>query len=391
MKVKLRDELYHLGPYQWKGDPIGGRIKAKPTDFIVIELDKGIPITQIDYEKTTSGLFLVGQVWKKKVDHSKMVKTIAKTFKVTENDISTGGIKDAFAETSQLFSVYQPRRVPSDPFQPHMNIEFSNFRYARERIFPGSMDGNYFDITIRECKSIDIENINNFGKWVEKGVINYYGYQRFGSSRPITAQMGRLLIQGDYEEAINVYLGSEATDESENGRKLWRDTKDPKNLLSNWLNVPQIEKGILNHLINRTRDFKGAVGKFPPFLLRIFRSAFISAMTNDYLSIRGFSDTLLKGERKINDNIEIALPSKQWNRPLNEVWGKVFQNFSINIEKELRHINHTSRYLKSYVKNWQIKETDEEQIFRVSFKLGTGCYATTVLRELMQSLPNSFF
>lgn len=390
MKTDLNDGIYHLGPYQWKGKIIGGRIKTKPSDFIVIELDKETLITQIDYEKTTSGLFLVGNVWKKKLDHSKMVKTIAKVFKVDETDISTGGIKDAFAETSQLFSVYQPRFVPPDPYQPHVNLEFSNFRYARERVFPGSMSGNYFDIKIREIQSLDRDEINEFGRWAENGIINYYGYQRFGSSRPVTATMGRLLIKGDFEEAINLYLGGEAVDESESGRKLWRETRDPEDVLENWINVPQIEKGLLIHLSKRKRDFKGAVNKFPPFLLRIFKSAFVSAMANDYLSRRGLNDALFKGEREINNNIEIALPSNKWNNPLNEIWSEVFLKFSIDPEKELRTIKHTSRYLKSYVKDWKIKELDNE-VLRVSFKLATGCYATTVLREIMQAPPSVYF
>ncbi len=390
MTTELRDDMFHLGPYQWNGKPVGGRIKSKPSDFIVIELDNEIPVNQIEYEKSTSGLFLVGNVWKRKIDHSKMLKNIAKTFKVNENDVSTGGIKDAFAETTQLFSVYQPRRVPSDPFQPHINIEFSDFRYARERIFPGSMSGNYFDITIRDCKFLDMDNIDAFGQWAETGILNYYGYQRFGSSRPITAQMGRLLIQGEFEKAIDVYLGAEAEDVSEDGRTLWRETNDPELVLLNWTNIPQIEKEILIHLTKRKRDFKGAVNKFPPFLLRIFRSAFISAMTNDYLSRRGLNDTILKGERENNNNIEIALPSKQWKQPLNEIWEEVFLKFSIDINEELCEINHTSRYLKSYVKDWEIKEIEDE-ILQLSFKLGTGCYATTVLRELMQAPPTSFF
>lgn len=390
MTFELSDELYHLGPYEWDGKPIGGRIKSKPSDFIVIELDNGTPVNQIVYEKNESGLFLIGNVWKRKMDHSKMLKNISKTFKVNETDISTGGIKDAFAETTQLFSVYQPRRVPSDPFQPHINIEFSTFRYARERIFPGSMSGNFFEISIRECKSLDRDVINEFGKWAEKGILNYYGYQRFGSSRPITAQMGRLLLQEDYEQAVNMFLGRKASDNTESGRKLWRDTKDPDSVLANWINVPQIEEDILKYLIKRNRDFKGAVNTFPPFLLRIFRSAFISALANDYLARRGLDDKLLSGERAINNNVEIALPSKQWGGPLNEIWNDVFQNFSIDLKKDLAGIKHTSRYLKSYVNDWQINEIDDDML-RVSFKLGTGCYATTVLRELMQSPPSAFF
>ncbi|MDX1447073.1 MAG: hypothetical protein R3333_12865, partial [Lishizhenia sp.] len=38
---------------------------------------------------------------------------------------------------------------------------------------------------------------------------------------------------------------------------------------------------------------------------------------------------ILKGERQIQDNVEIALPSKQWKKPLNKVWEEVFTEFNI--------------------------------------------------------------
>jgi tRNA(Glu) U13 pseudouridine synthase TruD len=143
-------------------------------------------------------------------------------------------------------------------------------------------------------------------------------------------------------------------------------------------------------LQKRNKDFHGAINKFPTFLIRIFKSAFVSAMANEYLTKRGLNNEILKGEREVENNVEIALPSKQWKKPLNTIWEEVFQNFSLDMEKELSGINHTSRYLRSYVKDWQILQS-ENQILRVSFKLSPGCYATTVLRELMQSPPDAFF
>ena len=48
MDTKLIDELYHLGPYLWKGKSIGGKIKERPSDFKVIELDNNIPIDPVE-------------------------------------------------------------------------------------------------------------------------------------------------------------------------------------------------------------------------------------------------------------------------------------------------------------------------------------------------------
>ncbi|MFV2016037.1 MAG: tRNA pseudouridine(13) synthase TruD, partial [Candidatus Heimdallarchaeota archaeon] len=208
MNSSLSDSIYGMEGYDWQGKVIGGRIKSAPSDFVVIELDGDRKVDVITYEESNSGLFLAGKVWKKQIDHGHMIKLIAKNFGVQEDDISTAGIKDAYAETTQLFSVYQPRKIPVDPFQPVLNLEISNYHYRREKVFPGSMGGNYFKIKITDCDIIDVSELDEFGRWARKGVLNYFGYQRFGSSRPITAQMGRLLLQKKYEDAINLYLGA---------------------------------------------------------------------------------------------------------------------------------------------------------------------------------------
>ena len=61
-------------------------------------------------------------------------------------------------------------------------------------MYPGRMEGNEFEITIRDA-NVKQEVLDEFTDFVENGILNYYGYQRFGGIRPITAEFGRLILQ----------------------------------------------------------------------------------------------------------------------------------------------------------------------------------------------------
>jgi tRNA(Glu) U13 pseudouridine synthase TruD len=97
----------------------------------------------------------------------------------------------------------------------------------------------------------------------------------------------------------------------------------------------------------------------------------------------------LKGEREVKNNVEIALPSRRWEFPLNDIWKEVFE--FVNLEmKELHHIRHTSRFLKVYPSNWKAQIFDNN-VVDLEFHLPPGSYATVVLRELMQRAPMAYF
>ena len=60
---------------------------------------------------------------------------------------------------------------------------------------------------------------------------NWIGPQRFGSTRPVTPEVGRAVVDGDFEKAVDLYLGMpglKMKDDVSNFRKLWRESKDPK-------------------------------------------------------------------------------------------------------------------------------------------------------------------
>ena len=382
---------YGLSNYQWQKNGIGGQIKTKSNDFLVDEIDatSGIPVSSFEVSSSEeNGLFLTGVAWKKGIDHVKLVNYISKLFRVDEKDISTAGIKDSNAETYQLFSVFQPQQIPSDPIQPTSHIEFSKFHYRREKVYPGNSAGNNFEIIIRNYAKPSNDYMNEFQKIVEAGIVNYYGYQRFGGTRPISAKIGRYILNNDYENIVNAFLGYKSTSSDEIYRKMWRDTRDPELLLKEWYNIPLLEKLLLKYLIKQKTINKSVIQIFPIFLQNIFKSAFISFLTNQYLSQRYQLDQLLAGEREIENNIEIALPSNKWIKPLNHIWKDVFEINSLKFH-ELKAIRHTSRFLWVYPMFWNHIINDDTM--QLNFRLPPGSYATTILRELMKSPIINYF
>lgn len=383
----LSDETFHLGKPIWK-HPIGGKIKSTPKDFVVIELNNDkTRIDEYDRRKEEGGLFLTGTVHKIGTDQGKLIRILSVIFGVGEKSISTSGLKDANAETTQRFSVFKPKNIPDDPFIYSEDIILSKFLYQREKVYPGSMGGNYFKIRIRECDTSRLIS-DELTKFISKGILNYYGYQRFGSLRPVTALIGRELANGNYKAAIQSLLGGRSYGNDEKWRKHWRENQDPTTLLREWNEVPLVERNILNSLIESPNNYQKASSTIPQYLKHMFSSAFISSLANEYLHIRGTKFTPKKGERKTEENIEIALPSAKWNVPLNDVWKQVFDNFSLEI-KELKSIRHTTRDLLLLTSDFKIlKQLDAE--LTLEFKLDNGCYATTILREIMQSNPLSY-
>ncbi len=394
MEIWPSDLTFGMIGFNYNRPGVGGRLKQSPNDFEVIEIDEltnqalPSPPEKMYGHGDGSGLFLVGRVWKRGIDHSRMVRQIARAFGVEQSDVSTAGIKDKKAITVQLFSVYQPRKKISDPMQIEDGIEIDSFSWYREKIYPGRSLGNRFNIIIRDVEKYDESIIEDFSNFVDKGVMNYYGYQRFGGSRPVTAEFGRHIATKKYKDAINLYLGGRSAKSDDQYRSMWRENQDPEQLLLEWRNIPMIEKDILKQLAKRPSDYAAAVKRIPPFLLNLSQSSFVSLMTNQYLSRRGLESELLKGERTKDGNIEIALPSKLWKKPLNDIWKEVFESENVEIV-DLKSIRHTTRELYLYPKNLSIEYMDETSI-RTTFSLAPGSYATVLLRELMKSQPLNY-
>tara|TARA_B100000579_G_scaffold110697_1_gene88429 strand:- start:1415 stop:2347 length:933 start_codon:yes stop_codon:yes gene_type:complete len=98
---------------------------------------------------------------------------------------------------------------------------------------------------------------------------NWIGPQRFGATRPVTPKVGRAVVQGDFEKAVDLYLGmpgTRMTDEVSAFRKMWMDTKDAEACLEKAPDHLGYEKSILRALVENPENHVKAFRALPPSL-----------------------------------------------------------------------------------------------------------------------------
>src|SRR3989442_13803942 len=126
--------------------------------------------------------------------------------------------------------------------------------------------------------------IRSFG-----GFPNFFGLQRFGSVRPITHVVGRHIVRGEFQEAVDTYVANpiegEGT-ESYEVRAALRDTGDVHAALRPYPKSYGFEKAILNHLAVNHEDYVGALQQLPFNLLLMFVHGYQSYLFNQILSER---------------------------------------------------------------------------------------------------------
>ncbi|RMG24975.1 MAG: tRNA pseudouridine(13) synthase TruD [Methanobacteriota archaeon] len=382
--------FYGIGRYSTNLTPIEGRIKKRPSDFIVEELnDEGMPVSSISYT-TEAGAYLVILAIRENMAHHRMVRKLARFFRVSPDDIGTGGIKDKKAIVTQMVSVFEPRKnVDFEEFILEPGLLIRNLGWRKKGVVKGHIGGNQFRIVIRDTIDLSNEMIQSMTKELsEAQLLNFYGPQRFGGMRPVNSKVGRAIFERDFETAVKLYVGEPSLKNiAENEyRNLFRETLDPELVLSQWVGINSEEKAILEWLIRRPNDYEGAIYQLPKSMISLLRRSFISYLWNRYLTNR-FTTGILKGERLVSlrnkKNIEVALPSGKWPKPLNEIWEEVFDSLNLNVNL-FRSEKHTTRFLFMNQENLTISPSSRNSL-QISFSLTTGQYATVLLREVMRS------
>lgn len=367
-----------------------------PSDFVVEEISElGIPASKIQYQRE-AGSYLLCLVKRENLTHSSMINHISKFFGVSNEDIGVAGIKDKRAIVQQLLSVFNPRQNQDFENQQIIKgLQIVNLGWRKKGIVRGHLNGNRFQILVRGVEHYNdddlhlAENVLTF-----QPILNFYGPQRFGCTRPVNHLVGRALLEGDYETALKLYIGMPHIDPNhpENKiRTLFTETMDAGLVLKEWVNVGHEERSMLSWLNKRQNDFQGAFNRLSSSTQSVLRRSFVSYLWNLYLSKRP-GNAILKGERtaKIGnrENVEIALPSKKWQKPLNEIWSLIFEDLGIT-SSLFRKEKHTSRLAFLNVSGLSIEPSPNNAI-EVRFCLGTGQYATVLLRELMKSDIKSY-
>jgi tRNA pseudouridine13 synthase len=159
------------------------KIKQLPEDFIVIEKN--------NLEISGKGSYCYFLLKKKNLSILEALKKLSIALKIPVKFLSYAGIKDKVAITEQTCAVKNVSKEKLEKLKLE-NIEIKFLGYSEQPIGIGQLEGNYFEIIIR-----NIENLPS----ADKKFINYYGEQRFSSRN---AEIGKALLKRDFKKAVEL-------------------------------------------------------------------------------------------------------------------------------------------------------------------------------------------
>ncbi len=373
------------------------RIKESPEDFYVKEIKK--------LKLSNRGRFAYFLLRKRGISTLDALYRLSKELKVPLERVGVGGLKDKEAVTEQYVSVEEPRII-KDIKGKDFSLKFLG--YSEEPMTLGSIEGNYFEITIRRVNSSERRRIKRGLELVRKlGFENYFGEQRFGSAKHSDRFIAKLLLEEKYEDALKEYLTSMG------------DRKRRKELLKLWGDwnrfikvMPQsshIELSIVRKLM-KGASYKEALSSLPRRVKLLFAFAYQSYLWNRYLStfvVRYFKHCSVPFLRwrlsfikelpehifKELENLEIPFLGTEHKPAIKKVEiiiREVLEEENLLLEDvEAERIGiklFTDGVRKAFVKPSDLKILEEGKThLKLAFSLPAGSYATILVRKLLCS------
>ena len=283
------ESIAGIDVYLTRTPGIGGVVRSDASDFRVTEVWAPGKITDAE-----NGKYLIVELTKKNWDTHHLIRDLSRWFRVSRSRFGWAGTKDTRAVTTQRISIWDPDRAIEANIHgvriPRVELEVIG--RSNRKIGLGNLCGNRFRIVIRGIDKTEEEvwdRINGISGELSQagGMPNFYGMQRFGTTRPVTHEVGRLIVSGDFEGAAMTYLAKPFPEDRsyEIRRRLW-DTHDFKAALIEFPDHLRYERAMLNHLVKQPDDYTGAFRVLPENLLKMFVHAYQSFIFNKILSSR---------------------------------------------------------------------------------------------------------
>ena len=270
---------------------IGGHLKERPEDFIVVEIPA--------YDPCGDGEHLYLCIQKANMPHTEMLSVLCRHFKVDEGAIGFAGMKDRVAVTQQTVSVH----LPADRTVGELRHERLGVLWAARhtnKLRRGHLRGNRFSIRIRgvdPLKTIEVER--RMRRLAAIGIPDYFGEQRFGY-RVNGHILGLAIARGDWQGLLDELVGPggspfpphQLATRELYARGAFAEAAD------GWGRNDQAER-IAVRALARGRDAEGAVRAIPQHMKDFWMSALQGAVYNATLGARiadGSFDTVLPGD-----------------------------------------------------------------------------------------------
>lgn len=325
---------------------VGGAIKVEPAHFVVEEL----PLYEASGEGQHVYVRLTREGWTTRALQDKL----AQLFGLRDVDVGCAGRKDKHARTTQTFSLSLPNAdetVVARRIKDNLPVEVEWVRRHRNKIKAGHLLGNRFRIVVLGADRHALPQAEAIVQALrERGLPNFYGPQRFGREGD-NADRGREILvtgRGPRERWLR--------------RLLLRAYQSA--LFNTWL-VRRIERGWFERLLD------GDVAK-----------------KRDTGGLFEVEDATVEQPRFECDEITYTGPiygSRMWwatGEP-GEMERELLEQAEVTVEMlDRAHLNGSRRRARLLLDDLEVEPHPDGLLF--TFSLPKGCYATTVLREVMK-------
>lgn len=308
------------------------------------------------------------------------------------------GLKDANANTEQYVCDITAGKITDRIIENRYSLE--KIGMLQKPLTKKDMVGNRFKIEIENADFTKVLQFNEYDR-----ILNFFGYQRFGSKRPVSHLIGKAILQKNFEYAIELLLSYTSEYDTPQNNSIREMLKDKSNYSKMLPEIPfqmDIERIVIEEMI-KNNDALKALRALPITLRRFFVQAFQSYLLNKTISLAHEA-----GEDMLNSQQSDVCFDKLDN--LGRYQNDPDQRLAIPLvgysyTKKNRFDNYISKILveeQMTSKDFFIKEmqeTSEEGGFRqaiitckdftvkephVEFTLSRGSYATMILREIIK-------
>ena len=368
----------------------GGKIRTHVEDFQVAEILSKKAMGTISQE----GNYAVYKLKKQGIDTNHSLSNI---FKKHHLRLKSLGLKDASAITEQF--VYSEKKIKSIDSISEKKYSIKRIGFVKKPFSKKDMIGNQFKIRIVDATN-EIEKFNEYKK-----ILNFYGYQRFGSKRPVTHLIGKALIQKDYEKAIHFLLTYRSKYDSAENSKIREKLSDRSNFSKLLPEIPfqmDLERTVVNQMI-QDENPKNALRAIPLNIRRFFVQAYQSFLFNKTLSA-AFTDgeelffpqqgdvcydkngNLGKFSNDPDQRLSIPFVGYAYYKKtrFNYQISKILESEEVSPKdfflKEMQELSNEGGFRNSSIKCEDIKANQN----MITFTLSRGSFATIVLREIMK-------
>jgi len=275
---------------------IGGKLKTVPEDFRVEEIAIDSTVLELDTSivhadartEIGGGKYLHFILQKKNWSTSSALSEIASRLHISPTRFNTAGIKDKNAITTQLASVSGVTKEQLASLRIK-DIQINGCWTAANRIGMGDLLGNRFTITVRDCGADAGNRTDAIAASLNSTFPNYFGEQRFGSTRNNTHLIGQNLLQNKLEDAVFMFLcdsEGEQNSEAKLARKELVETRNFKTALKTYPKHLRLERSMIAQLEKNQNNYLLALRSLPRNILLLFVHAFQSYLFNQLLSER---------------------------------------------------------------------------------------------------------